>query len=143
MNAAELNPSDPRAHLRQGVACFHLQQYEEALEAFQKSADVGGQCFFFQFHVPFSFITCTAGSDASLRQWLAWTEEKLVKVGKKSLESETPRPCDVNKPTAVKHDWYQTESHVCVTILAKNLDPQQVKVEFSPSAVRELVFLLI
>jgi suppressor of G2 allele of SKP1 len=30
----------------------------------------------------------------------------------------------------IKHDWYQTESHVFVTILAKNTKEENVKVEF-------------
>ena len=44
------------------------------------------------------------------------------------------------KAPAIKYDWYQTESHVCVTVLAKNLDPSQVNVEFTSSNVRDLVF---
>lgn len=40
--AVELNPQDPKAHLRKGIACFHLEQYEEAKEAFEHSSDVGG-----------------------------------------------------------------------------------------------------
>ena len=39
------------------------------------------------------------------------------------------------KPASIKHDWYQTESHVCVTVLAKNLNLAAVKVEFTPSTV--------
>lgn len=39
------------------------------------------------------------------------------------------------KPSVIKHDWYQTESHVCVTVLVKNLDPNYVTVEFSESTV--------
>lgn len=40
--AAELNPQDPKAHLRKGIACFHLEQYEEANQAFEQSSTVGG-----------------------------------------------------------------------------------------------------
>lgn len=39
------------------------------------------------------------------------------------------------KPTVIKHDWYQTESHVCVTVLVKNLNPDHVTVEFSETTV--------
>ena len=31
--AVELSPLDPKAHLRLGIASFHLEQYEEALVA--------------------------------------------------------------------------------------------------------------
>jgi suppressor of G2 allele of SKP1 len=30
----------------------------------------------------------------------------------------------------IKHDWYQTESHVIITVLAKNTKEENVKVEF-------------
>lgn len=39
-------------------------------------------------------------------------------------------------PAAVcRHDWYQTDSHVIVTVLAKNLDPQKVGVAFAERMV--------
>lgn len=100
--AIDLNPSDPKAYLRKGIACFHLQQYEEAQEAFQASSTHGG-------------------NDAGIRQWLTWTEEKLLRSKK--------------TPVTIKHDWYQTESHVCVTVLAKNLSPDSVSVQFAPSTM--------
>lgn len=35
----------------------------------------------------------------------------------------------------IKHDWYQTESHVVITILAKNTKEENVKVEFGDENV--------
>ena len=44
--AIELKPEDSKAHYRKGLACFQLQQYEEALEAFQECLkNGGGTCF--------------------------------------------------------------------------------------------------
>lgn len=40
--AIELNTRDPKAHLRKGIACFHLEQYQEAKEAFEQSSIAGG-----------------------------------------------------------------------------------------------------
>jgi tetratricopeptide (TPR) repeat protein len=45
--AISLSPTDPKAHLRMGVACFHLEQYTEALNAFQTSCNVGGKQWLF------------------------------------------------------------------------------------------------
>ena len=39
------------------------------------------------------------------------------------------------KSPKIKHDWYQTESHVIITILAKNTKQDGVKVEFDEEAV--------
>lgn len=37
---------------------------------------------------------------------------------------ETPRP-------KIKYDWYQSDSHVTITVLAKNCKPDDVKVNFT------------
>ena len=42
--------------------------------------------------------------------------------------------CARNSPK-IKHDWYQTDSHVIITILAKNTKQDGVKVEFGEEAV--------
>lgn len=39
------------------------------------------------------------------------------------------------KSPKIKHDWYQTESHVIITILAKNTKQDGVKVEFGEETV--------
>jgi hypothetical protein len=39
------------------------------------------------------------------------------------------------KSTKIKHDWYQTGSHVIITILAKNTKQDGVKVEFGEETV--------
>ena len=35
----------------------------------------------------------------------------------------------------VKHDWYQTETHVVIEVRIKGLKPETVKVEFGESSV--------
>jgi hypothetical protein len=41
----------------------------------------------------------------------------------------------LKKVPKIKHDWYQTESHVVITILAKNVQQDGVKVEFAEESV--------
>ena len=41
----------------------------------------------------------------------------------------------VESKTKVKHDWYQTESQIIITILAKNVKQDQLKVEFGEETV--------
>ena len=82
-----------------------------------------------------------------IRQWLAWTDEKLSKNNTSdSVKSEPVLAPTVSSATRsqpiIKHDWYQTESHVCVTVLAKNLDPSKVNVNFSTMQVRWFIFIM-
>lgn len=44
-------------------------------------------------------------------------------------------PANTVPAPKVKHDWYQTETHVIITILIKNLKKEDVKVYFSEKAV--------
>ena len=132
--AVELSPLDPKANLRLGIASFHLEQYEEALVAFNASLKFGGILVLANWNIQIYNLSFTAGSDAAIRQWIAWTEEKLAKIQKPSAMPVSPLVQEA-KPASIKHDWYQTESHVCVTVLAKNLNPAAVKVEFTPLTV--------
>ena len=71
--------------------------------------------------------------------------EKLAKLKIKEAASVSSSSAEANveSPTAslppvklaVKHDWYQTESHICVAVLAKNLNPTDVQVQFSTQEV--------
>ena len=39
-----------------------------------------------------------------------------------------------------RHDWYQTETHVIITVLAKNLKQDKVQIDFQSKSVSEYVF---
>ena len=39
------------------------------------------------------------------------------------------------QPPKVKHDWYQTETHVVIEVRVKGLKPESVKTEFGPSTL--------
>jgi hypothetical protein len=83
-----------------------------------------------------SFLCCFVliGSDSSVQQWLAQVEEKL------RLTGQQQQPEAQKAVVTVKHDWYQTESQVVVTVLAKNLDPSAVHVHYTSSTVRQTDF---
>ncbi|XP_068605442.1 protein SGT1 homolog [Brachionichthys hirsutus] len=107
--AQQLQPNLPRAFLRRGIAEFHLNNHESAHAAFARGRqlDVSDECF---------------------EGWLKRCEDKM------GVSSE-PTPIGSNGKTpagpVVKRDWYQTESHVIVTVMSKNTPKDGVSASFT------------
>ncbi|XP_045113407.1 protein SGT1 homolog isoform X2 [Portunus trituberculatus] len=124
-------------HLVQGKALFNLGRFVEALEAFTKGKAKGG---------------ANLGKLDQFGQWISWCEDRIKKLGlseasnpanKTSMEEKKEEAAGDAAATApnempvpkIKHDWYQTEAFVIVTVLVKNLKQEDVKVDFTEKTV--------
>ncbi|XP_053186382.1 protein SGT1 homolog isoform X1 [Scomber japonicus] len=103
--AQQLQPSLPLAFMRTGIAEYHLNHYESAHAAFTQGHQVDV-------------------SDKSFEIWIKRCEEKTGGTTQNGSINTTPAV------PPVKHDWYQTESQVIVTIMAKNVPKDGVCVNF-------------
>ncbi|XP_071399066.1 protein SGT1 homolog isoform X1 [Centroberyx affinis] len=103
--AQQLKPSLPLAFMRTGIAEYHLNQYESSHAAFTQGHQLDG-------------------SDKSFEIWIKRCEEMMGKEDQNGSNNRTPAA------PPVKHDWYQTESQVIVTIMAKNVPKDGVCVNF-------------
>uniref|UniRef100_A0A3P9IUZ8 SGT1 homolog, MIS12 kinetochore complex assembly cochaperone n=1 Tax=Oryzias latipes TaxID=8090 RepID=A0A3P9IUZ8_ORYLA len=104
--AQQLKPSHPLAFMRTGIAEYHLKHYESAHAAFAQ-----GQ----QLDV----------SDGSFKVWIQRCEEMMSDEAQNgSVKAQPPAAAPV------KYDWYQTESQVIVTVMAKNVPKDSVSVNF-------------
>lgn len=103
--ALQLKPSLPLAFMRTGMAEYHLKHYESSHAAFTQGQQLDG-------------------SDKSFEVWIKRCNEVTGKRPENGSESTTPAA-----PT-VKHDWYQTESQVIVTVMVKNAPKDGVAVQF-------------
>ncbi|XP_028837840.1 protein SGT1 homolog isoform X2 [Denticeps clupeoides] len=101
--AQQLQPGLALAYLRIGIAEYHLSNFAAAHEALLAGHELDS-------------------SDSSLI-WIARCEEKLQTHAHNGGTKTTPTP-------HVKHDWYQTESQVIVTIMVKNARDEDVRVKF-------------
>ncbi|KAK4303577.1 hypothetical protein Pmani_024435 [Petrolisthes manimaculis] len=124
------------AHLAHGKALFNLGHYIQSLETFNKGKEKAGS---------------QLGQFDQFGQWTAWCEERIKKLGlsDKSTSSEagggtmegrkseetTAAAANVMPVPKIKHDWYQTETQVVLTILIKNQKKEDVKVEFTDTNV--------
>lgn len=126
------------AHLLQGKAFFNLGRFVESLDAFNKGKAKGGS---------------DLGKLDQFGQWISWCEERIKKLGldkakgtanEPSMEEkkeEVPAAAPATNATThmpvpkIKHDWYQTEAFVIVTVLVKNLKQEDVKIDFTGKTV--------
>ncbi|XP_068594115.1 protein SGT1 homolog isoform X2 [Cebidichthys violaceus] len=103
--AQQLTPSLPLAFMRTGIAEYHLKHYKSAHAAFTQGHQLDV-------------------SDKSFEIWIKRCEEMMGEQTQIGSNNRTPAV------PPVKHDWYQTESQVIVTVMAKNVPKDGVCVNF-------------
>ncbi|CAN9503063.1 unnamed protein product [Ophioblennius macclurei] len=108
--AQQLKPSLPLAFMRTGIAEYHLNSYESAHAAFTQGHQLDD-------------------SDKSFEVWIKRCEEMMGDDTQHGSVNRTP------PVPPVKHDWYQTESQVIVTVMAKNVPKDGVRVSFTEKEV--------
>ncbi|XP_042315528.1 protein SGT1 homolog [Sceloporus undulatus] len=107
-----LDPNNATAFLRQGIGEYHLKDYISAL----KSLNVGQKL---------------DDTETAFTIWIKRCEE-AISTGSHSVVHQS-------QPSKIKYDWYQTESHVIVTIMIKNVKKDEVNIKFLE---RELIALV-
>ncbi|XP_004462851.1 protein SGT1 homolog isoform X1 [Dasypus novemcinctus] len=108
----ELNPNNPTAMLRKGICEYHEKNYAAALETFTEGQKLDS-------------------ADANFIVWIKRCQE-----AQNGSESEVR-----THQSKIKYDWYQTESQVIITLMIKNVQKNDVNVEFSEKEFSALVKL--
>lgn len=109
----ELNPSNAVALLRKGLGEYHIKNYASALESFKEGQKLDNV-------------------DDTFTVWIKRCEEML-----NGSQTEVQQPLSAK----IKYDWYQTESHVIVTVMIKNAQKDGVRVQFSEKEMNASVRL--
>ncbi|KAJ3595181.1 hypothetical protein NHX12_004485 [Muraenolepis orangiensis] len=99
------------------IAEYHLTQYESSHAAFTRGLQLDS-------------------SDESFQVWISRCEEMMGKQQSPSTGADRTDQQTTPTPPPVKYDWYQTESQVIVSVMAKNVPKDGVCVNF---AERELL----
>lgn len=128
--------NNSNAYLRKGIAFFELEEYESAKEAFEQCKDHPDQNL--------------------IRRWIRKSEAEIgnensddegkaaasVKINNAEPAKSNPQPTAADKSASVttadlppvkqsiRHEWYQTPTHVVITIFAKNVKQEQAQIEF-------------
>ncbi|KAM6990685.1 LOW QUALITY PROTEIN: protein SGT1 homolog [Tautogolabrus adspersus] len=103
--AQQLQPSLPLAFMRTGIAEYHLNHFESAHAAFTQGHQLDV-------------------SEKSFEIWIKRCEEMM---GVVSTENKTSKSVVF---VSCRHDWYQTESQVIVTVMVKNVPKDGVCANF-------------
>jgi len=119
-SSIKLDSKNPKAYLRLGLAKFQLKEYVAAKEAFQN-------------------LLALDATSKEAQEWIAKCKAEIP--DEPSLASEVAKPVSgapdadrtEQKPVGkltIKHDWYQTETHVVLTLMTKNRKKDDVEIEF-------------
>ncbi|XP_006155567.1 protein SGT1 homolog [Tupaia chinensis] len=114
----ELNPNNSTAMLRKGICEYHEKNYAAALETFKEGQKLDSV-------------------DADFVVWI-----KRCQDAQNGSESEVNHSASQQThQSKIKYDWYQTESQVIITLMIKNVQKNDVNVEFSEKELSALVKL--
>ena len=151
VQAIKLNPDLAAAYLRQGLAAFHLDEYESAKVAFEKGVTLVTSKK--QKETYETWIRkCDAeidddddddsdedkadsdgqdGDIQSMEQEAGKENNNAVDTGSNFSGSKNlPVPTPETMPARFRHDWYQTMDCVVISLMAKNQSEETVNVEF-------------
>ncbi|XP_065058724.1 protein SGT1 homolog [Rhopilema esculentum] len=121
----KLDANNPKAHLRLGIAKFHLKEYKSSKEAFQSLSALDAENK--------EAVDWIKKCDAEIAANNAGNTES--KVTNEAVASEKNMEEKHAAANSVKHDWYQTETNVVLTLMVKNRKKEDVEVEFGKQNV--------
>lgn len=134
-NALTVNPLHEMSLFRKGLACFELEEYETAKASFQKGMELRSQ---------------SVGNDdvSTYQRWIRKCNSELTSNDDMHITSQadlppTP-PVQVKPPSTaqlqtlpeIKYQYYQSGTHMNISVLAKNLDPSDVNIDISEQHLR-------
>ncbi|CAN8032874.1 unnamed protein product [Ixodes persulcatus] len=99
-----------KAFLRMGISAFHLGKFQDAKDALEKGRAL----------------------DSTETQFCDWLDKCGAQL--KTLEDTKQRPAPVppaSTQSRIRHEWYQTESHVTITILLRNQKAENIETSFT------------
>jgi len=129
----KLAPNNAQGYLKKGIALFQLEEYESAKTAFEKGQTIEYLEAFKTWIRKCNAELHTESSENLTTPMESEPTENPAQIQSvpapssqiPSQESSLPPP----KKPLFKHDWYQSHTHVIITVLAKNISKEETTVE--------------
>ncbi|KAL4230582.1 Suppressor of G2 allele of SKP1 [Mactra antiquata] len=146
--ALVLNPNNAKAFLRKGMALFYLEEYQPAKDAFSEGLKIDAEDNNFKTWIR----KCEAELDLSQQNKTATSQVGVSGTNSDSKETtSTPAENEPSKnsqrvvplPTKQKsrYDWYQTQTHVVISILLKNVKQEDAQINIQEKTLSATVKL--
>ncbi|GJJ68864.1 suppressor of G2 allele of SKP1 [Entomortierella parvispora] len=120
---------EAKAQLRKGVAAFHLQDYQTARVALEACRVLSPE-------------------QRTLASWIRKNDQEIAKLPKTapSVVTPAPAPAPAVAPAVapapvtpavhrVRHEWYQNDSHVTISVFIKNVKQESVDINITENAL--------
>ncbi|OQR95352.1 hypothetical protein THRCLA_07948 [Thraustotheca clavata] len=129
-NAIQLDPTLLMAYLREGTALFGLERFREAKTSFGIGKEKAGNRDMILGKFKMWIRKCDAELEDEDEEM---TEKTETFATKPAAQDPAPAPIAPVAAPTVRHEWYQTPTHVTLSLLQKNLKSEDVTVDFSPN----------
>ncbi|TMW62669.1 hypothetical protein Poli38472_005287 [Pythium oligandrum] len=130
--AMQLDPKLVLAFLRKGVAHFELEEYSLAKKAFaagKKVVEAKEEALLKRFQT--WIRKCDAELDSDDEVDMADAVPSAAPVVPTPAPVAAPARTPVQKPS-IRHEWYQSNSHVTISVFQKNLNQDDVVADITP-----------
>jgi len=144
-SSIRIQPKNPKAYQRKGLAAFELEEFETAKSAFEQGQQFEPENSSWRT----SIRKCEAGLGIDSQPVQKNSNENTNKMPTPISSSITPTtltptPTPTQTPTStstipsstqnpsqpkIRHEWYQTNSHMIVSIFAKNIKKDQATID--------------
>ncbi|KAI9291091.1 SGS-domain-containing protein [Neoconidiobolus thromboides FSU 785] len=120
-------------YYRKGLLLFELTRYPQALKAYKKAEQLGYKNDIKEL---IQQVEPMVPKDESNKDSIETIKPKDIKTQPKPAPVEQkreviqPKPVGFSIPDKIRHEWYQTDSSVIVSIFIKKADAKKTNVEF-------------
>eukprot|EP00053_Salpingoeca_punica_P010220 m.92052 g.92052 ORF g.92052 m.92052 type:complete len:348 (+) comp15319_c0_seq1:134-1177(+) len=123
-SALQLDQNNWAAWHRQGLLLMDSKDYARAHAALSKAKSLNDKLH----GIDEMLQTCSAQLGGGAAAAAAAAATPLAET---HISAPAPAPTADKQALRIQHDWYQTDTHVVVTVLVKNLKPEDVTCEFA------------